>query len=239
MRDGYGRWLPSQWQELMRLTLQSIDSITKHDEPAPAWTLGGGTSLAIDLGHRISYDIDAFLDSAKSIQNLVPVRNTATRAICWNDVTQRPDYQYPGHYLKLIIKGVGEIDFLTAAPLLENASTIFEFEGRAICRERPSEVIAKKIFHRGSTFKSRDVFDLAGLYIALPDELTAAAASPFLTSQIYSRVRLRMETRLRALEEEMAEEVNPTEFGRSYMGDACRIAFEALDFLESRPQPTR
>ncbi len=237
MRDGYGRWLPSQWQHLMKLTLQALDSVTPTDEPAPEWTFGGGTSLAIDLEHRISYDIDAFLDSARVIQSLVPVRNPVTREICWNSETQRADYQYPGKYLKLIIKGFGEIDFLGASPLLEDATTPFEFQERTILRELPSEIIGKKIYYRGSTFKARDVFDLAGTYLALPDSLRTAAASPFLTSEVYDRARLRIEARIGAFEEEILEELNPTEFGRSYMRDACQLALEALDFMRNGAKP--
>ncbi len=138
MRDGSGRWLPSQWQTLMDLTLRAVDYVTTDNEPAPTWTFGGGTSLAIDLCHRVSYDIDAFLDSARLIQSLVPVRNTVTRMICWNEETNRPDYQYPGHYLKLIIRGKGEIDFLGASPLLDDATTPFEFGGRTIIRRQKS-----------------------------------------------------------------------------------------------------
>jgi hypothetical protein len=217
---------------LMALTLKAVDSVTTADQPPPAWTFGGGTALAIDIGHRLSYDIDAFMDSALIIQKLVPIGNPVTKAICWNDQTARPDYQYPGHYLKLIVKDVGEIDFLGAALLLENATTAFEFEGRTIKRERPAEIIAKKIYHRGSTFKSRDVFDLAGAYLALPAELAVAAASPFLTPEIYGRVKLRIEMRRSALALDMAGDVNPTDFGRSYVDDACAIALEALDFME-------
>ncbi len=236
MRDGSGRWLPTQWQELMRLTLRAVDSITTAGEPSPRWTFGGGTALALDLGHRFSYDIDAFLDSAKLIQKLAPVINPVTRSICWNSETLRPDYQYPGHYLKLIVKGIGEIDFLGASPLLQDATTPFEFEGRTIVRERPCEIIAKKIYLRGSTFKARDIFDLTGTYIALPDELTQASSSPFLTPDIYSRVRIRIQARMKAFKEEIVEEVYPTDFGQSYIGDACERALDALEFMEHGPR---
>lgn len=233
MRDGYGRWLPSQWHALMRLTLRAIDSVATDDEARPSWTFGGGTALALEIGHRFSYDIDAFLDSARLIQSLVPVTNAVTRTICWNDETKRPDYQYPRHYLKLVVKNVGEIDFLGASPLLAQSTSPFDFEGRTILRERPAEIIAKKIFHRGSTFKARDIFDLAGTYIALRDELLQASSSPFLTPEIYSRVRFRIEARIGAFEEEVAEEVNPTDFGRSYIDGACELALDALHAMES------
>lgn len=222
----------------MALTLQAIDSVTTEEGAAPEWTFGGGTSLAIDLGHRISYDIDAFLDSAKAIQKLVPVSNPVTRSICWNPDTQRADYQYPGHHLKLIVKDAGEIDFLGAATLLDDPTFPFAFGDRLIARERPAEVITKKLYHRGSTFKSRDVFDLAGTFLAQPDELTMAAASSFLTADVYARVRLRIESRASALVSDMETEVNPTDFGRSYIGKATSIALDALDFMEHRPKPS-
>lgn len=233
MRDGSGTWLPSQWQRLMDLTLQAFDSVVPEGGPAPSWTFGGGTSLAIDLQHRISYDLDAFVDSARVIQSLVPVRNETTRRICWNSETGRADFNYPGHYLKLIVKGVGEIDFLGASTILADATAPFLFEGRTISRERPAEVIAKKIYHRGATFKSRDLFDLAGTYLVQSDELAHAAASPFLTPDVYARLRLRIETRKDALKEEMHEEVNPTPFGQSYIHRSFDLATEALDFMQS------
>lgn len=237
MRDGYGRWLPSRWQHLMELTLRALDSVAPDVEPAPIWTFGGGTSLAIDLAHRISYDVDAFLDSARVIQGLVPVRNAVTRAICWNDESQRADYQYPGECLKLIVKEVGEIVFLRTSPLVEDATTLFDFQGRTIVRELPSEIIGKKIYYRASMFKARDVFDVAGTYVALPDELLTAASSPFLTSEIYDRVQLRIEARMGAFEEEILEEVNPTGFGRSYIRNACELALEAIAFMRNGPRP--
>lgn len=238
MRDGYGRWLPSQWLQLMELTLQAIDSVTAENELPPYWTFGGGTSLAIDLGHRISYDIDAFKDYARIIKQLVPVKNPITRDICWDAARQRASYQYSGHHLKLILTGVGEVNFLTASSLVDDSTAEFSFNGRIIDRERPCEVIAKKIYHRGTTFKGRDVFDLAGTFLVRPDELSDAAGSLFMTPEIYERARLRIETKRRAFKEDMSDEVNPTDFGKSYMENSCEVALEALDFMQHRPQRT-
>lgn len=231
MRDGSGRWLPSQWRRLTALTLDAIDSVPEIDR-APEWTFGGGTSFATDLGHRVSYDIDVFVDSAKVIQALVPVRNDVTRSICWNKLTGRADFQRPGHYLKLIVLDMGEIEFLSSASLLDDAIVPFSFEDRTIKRERPAEVIAKEIYRRGASFKARDVFDLAGTFLLKADELTVAAASPYLSREVISRVRLRIQLREAALREELFEETDPTDFGESYINDACRLSLEALDFME-------
>ena len=238
MRDGYGRWMPSQWQQLMRLTLQAIDSVTSENALPPYWTFGGGTALSIDLGHRISYDIEAFMDSARIIKELVPVNNPITREICWDAARQTANYRYPGHDLKLIVTGIGEIDFLSASSLVDGSTTEFDFNGRIIDRERPCEVIAKKIYYRGSTFKSRGVFDLAGIFLVMPDELSDAAGSVFMTPEIYERARLRIKTKMDAFKEDLSVEVNPTDFGKSYLEDACELALEALDVMQHRPKPT-
>jgi hypothetical protein len=222
----------------MKSTLAALGSVKVDGDLPPHWTFGGGASLALDLGHRVGYDIDALVDSARVIQSLVPVRNEVTRSTCWNDKTQRADFLYLGHCLKLISKGMGEIRFLHASPILEDATRPFDFDGRVILRERPAEIIAKKILHRGSSFEARDVFDLAGTYVALREELAEVSSSPFMTSDAFDRVRLRIENRHAAFEEEIDGEVNPTEFGRSYLGDACEIALEALVFMDGRRQPS-
>ena len=39
-------------------------------------------------------------------------------------------------------------------------------------------------------------------------------------------------------QDDMPDEVNATEFGKSYMENACEVALEALDFMQRRSQPT-
>jgi hypothetical protein len=63
----------------MASCLEALDSVSGHGEVI--WTFGGGTALAIDLGHRISYDVDIFLDSAAVTKRLVPVTNEVTRRL--------------------------------------------------------------------------------------------------------------------------------------------------------------
>lgn len=104
-------------------------------------------------------------------------------------------------------------------------------------RNVPPKSFAKKIYYRGPTFKSRDVFDLAGTYIAMRDELTAASTSPFLTPDINARARLRIETRFNAFVHDLPEEVNPSEFGHTYSDTSAELALEALDFMEHGPRP--
>ncbi|CAN7529878.1 nucleotidyl transferase AbiEii/AbiGii toxin family protein [Rhizobium sp. LjRoot254] len=230
MRDGSGKWLPSRWHELMGSCLEAIDSVSSHGEVI--WTFGGGTALAIDLGHRISYDVDIFLDSAAVTKRLVPVTNEVTRRICWNPKTGRADYQWPGSYLKLIVFGKGEIDFLNATTLVETPTAPFEFAGRVLMRERPREIIAKKIYYRGSVFKGRDVFDLACTYHIMPEELRIAARSSYLSPDILKRVEFRINSQKEALTEAIAEDTNPTEIGIPLIETACETALAAIGMME-------
>ena len=55
----------------------------------------------------------------------------------------------------------GEIDFIASAPLTSNPTVVETLVGREINVETSTEIIAKKVWHRGSQFKARDMFDLA------------------------------------------------------------------------------
>lgn len=221
------------------MTLKATDSLSY----APEWSFGGGTALVVDLGHRISYDIDAFLDSPASIKDLVPTVNEVTRSICWNEETGRADYLWPGNYLKLMIRGLGEIDFLATASLVDDPVKPFDYEGRNIMRERPAEIIAKKILYRGAQFKPRDVFDLAATFTIMPDELRRLAGCVHLNDEVFDRVRARIEMCADRLTTSMVEEVNATDKGASMMSSAVETAIEALDVVHAvrraPPGPSR
>lgn len=229
MRDGSGRWQPSYWQELLRLTIEAVNSVPGG---ATEWSFGGGTALTQDLDHRISYDIDAFLES-KLVTRLVPNVNPTTKRICWNEKTQRADYQWPGNYLKLNIEGKGEIDFLSVGDIVENPTRTFEFEGANINKERPAEIIAKKLRYRSSKFKPRDAFDLAAVYLKEPDELRIAAESPLFEQDALKRAAVAISMRGTDFNRDIFVEVNPTEFGATFISDAQELATEALRSMQA------
>lgn len=63
----------------MQKALIALDSL----EGGPgSWTFGDGTALAQILGHRISYDVDIFLDSSTVLKNLAPNINPVTKSLC-------------------------------------------------------------------------------------------------------------------------------------------------------------
>jgi hypothetical protein len=71
------------------------------------WSLGGGTALALHLNHRISFDVDIFLDHPGALKELM--KNPKTKRLS-------DDREFPGNYLK-IIRPEGEIDFILAATM--------------------------------------------------------------------------------------------------------------------------
>ena len=115
------------------------------------WTLGGGTGLYVSLRHRISYDIDIFMEDPRSLKRIAG--DPRTKEISENR-------QFPGNYLKLI-RQEGEIDFILASNITEDCFFVYDFKGLPIHVETPAEIIAKKIRHRGHAFTIRDLFDFA------------------------------------------------------------------------------
>jgi len=115
------------------------------------WTLGGGTGLFLSLNHRVSYDVDIFIEDPRALKRIAADPRTRTIS---------SDWQFPGNYLKLI-REEGEIDFILAAAITDNSFFHYNFKGTPVPVETPVEIIAKKIRHRGSRFTVRDVFDFA------------------------------------------------------------------------------
>jgi len=143
--DGYRRWPISQWKGLLSLALPVLSDLET------CWTLGGGTGLFLSLNHRVSYDIDIFLEDPQALKRIAG--DPRTKRIS-------DDWQFPGNYLKLI-RQEGEIDFILASNITENPFFVYNFKGTQINVETPAEIIAKKIRYRGPTFTIRDIFDFA------------------------------------------------------------------------------
>jgi hypothetical protein len=142
---GYRRWPISQWEGLLNLALPVLSDLET------CWTLGGGTGLFLSLNHRISYDIDIFVEDPRSLKRIAGDPRTTRIS---------SDWQFPGNYLKLT-RQEGEIDFILASNITEDCFFVYNFKGTQIHVETPAEIIAKKIRHRGSGFTIRDIFDFA------------------------------------------------------------------------------
>lgn len=201
---GSRKWPTSHWPSLLRDTIRLIDSL----EDPPNWTFGGGTALAVHLGHRISYDIDAFVRDSDILRELTPARNPLTRALLGGR-----KYEYPGHYLKLDM-GVGEIDFIVAGRRTDDPTQAWTFEGRVIRIETPWEIAVKKAFYRPSTFKLRDIFDLAAVVESHPEQLAATLGE---VEDKLGKVMHRVALLAPRYETLVTDDVNPTEYGRRYL----------------------
>lgn len=158
------------WEALFPRALALVDDIGRYGgQRDPFWTFGGGTVLMFRYGHRLSKDIDIFVPDPQYLGFVTP-RLSDTAA----DLTQ--DYtEMAGSFVKLQFEE-GEIDFVAAPNLLDNAWEVWEIMGRSVKVEAAAEIIAKKMYHRGDRVTARDLFDLSLVIEREPDELARAAA---------------------------------------------------------------
>lgn len=220
---GSEKWRTSHWQGLLRDSIRLIESLKEE----PVWTFGGGTALAVHLDHRISYDIDIFVKDSDVLRDLAPARNPLTKQLLGNR-----KFEYPGQNLKLRMDE-GEIDFIVAGRRTDDPSSPWIFEGRTIRLENPWEIAVKKIFYRPSTFKVRDVFDLAAVLEHHRDPLWSALSEvEDKLDKVIDRVS-RIVPQYRTL---IADDITPTEKGRRYMHEDSPRA--VLAFLYERKSET-
>lgn len=212
--DGSRRWRPSAWKRLLELVLPALDELPD----SMAWTLGGGTGLAISLTHRISYDIDIFFEHAAALKRLSPNANPKIRRLSDN-------WQQPGHYLK-IERSDGDIDFLVTRSFAEPAFFPFDFRGREIRVETPLEIISKKIHFRGSQVTVRDIFDIAA-FSTMKDAPTIARLPDIAES--LPRALHRIKLLRKRYETTVREAVNPTPEGEKLLTSGFD---RAVAFLE-------
>ena len=195
---GSRKWPATAWRTLLELALPALDEVGADVR----WTLGGGTGLALKLEHRISYDIDIFLENASHLRALSPNRNTAARAI-----SNR--WQEPGHYLRLE-REEGVVDFIIAAQQTDLTPWIYSFKGRNVPIEEPAEILAKKLKYRGSRIIPRDIFDILAVHRFNPAIVKiAVAAAPDGARRAADRIG-RIAKRYR---ETIKDEVIPTATG--------------------------
>ena len=161
--------LPSgAWQSLFPRALALIDDISRYGGIAnPFWTLGGGTVLMFRYRHRLSKDIDIFVPDPQYLGFVTP-RLSDTAADMTEDYTEQP-----GMIVKLQFEE-GEVDFVSAPNLLDDAWDTWDIGGRAVKVETAAEIIAKKMYHRGDRATARDLFDLALVIEREPQQLLVA-----------------------------------------------------------------
>lgn len=158
------------WHALLRTALALIDEVSVVAGRPIEWSFGGGTVLMIRLNHRRSKDIDIFISDPQLLGLFTPRLSDAAMRL-----TQ--DYDESSAHVKLFLEA-GEIDVVVAAPLTSSPYEPMKILGRTIACERPAEIIAKKMWHRGDRATARDLFDLVAVHELEPNSLDAAG--PFL-----------------------------------------------------------
>jgi len=141
------------WETLFQRALELIDSVSYAGITLEDWSFGGGTVLMRRHHHRFSKDIDIFVPDPQFLGYLNPRLNTKAESLTAKYVEQ-------ANSLKLIFPE-GEIDFVASAPLTEDPTITEVLFGRPVQVETSTEIVAKKVWHRGVEFTARDIFDLA------------------------------------------------------------------------------
>ena len=141
------------WEILFRRALILIDDARAKGIPVDDWTFGGGTVLMRRHRHRLSKDVDIFIHDPQFIGYLSPRLSPTAESLT-------TDYSEDTNFVKLSFPE-GEIDFV-AAPSLTSAPAKAEILlGRSFLVETSTEIVAKKIWHRGAEITARDIFDFA------------------------------------------------------------------------------
>lgn len=168
MVDRYNQ-RPSEWERLFSIACSLIDQVQEQTGQTFGWSFGGGTAMMIQIGHRQSHDVDIFIDDAQLLGFLDPAK------VDLHFGEQPAAYGGDGaRFQKFAFNDIGEIDFIATGHLTDTPFVVRQIEGRAVKLESIQEIIAKKVYHRGSEAKARDVFDIAAAARSHRSELIAA-----------------------------------------------------------------
>ena len=141
------------WEVLFQRALILIDDARAAGLPVDEWTFGGGTVLMRRHHHRLSKDVDIFINDPQFIGYLTPRLNQTAESLTTN-------YVEDARFVKLAFPE-GEIDFVASAPLTATPAQPEMLFGRPFLVETSTEIVAKKVWHRGAEFTARDIFDFA------------------------------------------------------------------------------
>lgn len=152
--------------------------------------------------HRRSKDIDIFVPDPQYLGYVTPRLSDLAESIA-------TDYVEGAGYVKLL-RPEGEIDFVASPNLTDMPCEQWRLLRRTVRVETATEIIAKKLWHRGDTPSARDLFDLSLVIEREPEVLRQAHR--FLTRKRQAFVE-QLQSR----------------------SDVLRAQFEAIDTLRYRP----
>lgn len=138
------------WKELFSLAVRFLENSGLSTEK---WVMGGGTVLMLHYRHRLSKDIDIFINDPQLLTLLTPRLNDFVAEYI-------SDYDEQSNFLKLRFRE-GEIDYIVAPNLTGLEPIIMDIENIPVRTDAPEEIVIKKIFYRTETLKVRDIIDIA------------------------------------------------------------------------------
>jgi hypothetical protein len=128
-------------------------------QPVPNWVLGGGTALMLYANHRLSRDIDAFIDDPQYLALLSPETTDVWNCNDWDKAAHYLKLRYPEGEIDFIVSGaISDID---AAPKEIDLTSIRAGWKPTIMVEPTVEIALKKMYHRATMLRPRDIFDIA------------------------------------------------------------------------------
>jgi hypothetical protein len=145
----------ADWARLFRIACALIRQVNSKESIIDHWTFGGGTAMMLQIDHRESHDVDIFLFDPQPLPFLDPQKHDFTFEI--------PPIDHKGdgaRFQKFAFENIGEIDFIVGGSLTSTPTIPMTIEGEAVQLETIPEVITKKVYHRGSSIKPRDIFDI-------------------------------------------------------------------------------
>lgn len=128
--------------------------------------------MMLQIDHRESHDIDIFLPDPQLLGYLDPQKRDFRFEV-------RPT-EYDGDgtkFLKLAFEDIGQIDFIVGPPLTPSPTNRRTIEDETVDLENVPEIITKKIYHRGSNIRPRDIFDIAAAAETHADPILEALRS--------------------------------------------------------------
>ncbi len=163
----------------------------------------------------MSYDVDIFLVNADAVTALSPNQNPATKALLAGR-----KYEFPGNYLKLKLDH-GEIDFILGGRRTTDPTQEWSFGNTIIRIETPWEIAIKKLFYRPSTFKVRDIFDMAAVIDRDGEKLRQFSS---VVADRLDKAADRVSAMIPTYEDRVSDDVNFTKNGQRYATrDAAEI----------------
>jgi len=162
------------WKILLNRAVSMIGQVETQMGAPMSPVFGGGTRLMIELGHRISHDIDLFVDNPMWVSALSPRVND------WND--ESLGYDESSNFVKVRFPE-GEIDFIVAPSLLERPPAPLS-KDLGVRVEWLGEIIAKKLFYRAEQLAARDLFDWRALEDMRPNAIDDGELSRLLKHRL-------------------------------------------------------